>query len=84
MLTPQLGAEVVINWAAAANELSKMLLADLTSGKRKIRNFDQMVTLFNVLANFVTPETLEAAKSFIGLDFSREEADETEPNGTAP
>jgi hypothetical protein len=78
MLAPQMGSEVVINWTAAANEWSKNLLEAIQGGKMKPKNFDQTVTLFNVFANFVTPETLEAAKSFIGGNFGRDDLEPEE------
>lgn len=78
VLTPQMGSEVVINWTTAANEWSKNLLEAIQNGKMKPKSFEQAVTLFNVFANFVTPETLEAAKSFIGGNFGRESGEPEE------
>lgn len=75
VLAPKLGKEVVINWSIAAQEMSKQLVQEILGGKLRPRNFSEVIDLFNVLSNLVTPETLEAVKQSVSGYFDAGEGE---------
>ena len=74
----QHGTEVVINWVQSLVKLSELAFEKITSGTVEIRNLGQLLEVINVLGNFVTPETIQAAREFTSGDFGRKVGEPTE------
>jgi hypothetical protein len=67
----QHGTEVVINWVQSLVKLSELAFEKITSGTVEIHSLGQLLEVINVLGNFVTPETIQAAREFTSGDFGR-------------
>lgn len=66
------GRDVVVNWVRTLSKLSELAFEKVSGGQIEIRNLTQLLEVINVLGNFVTPETIEAAREFTRGDFGRE------------
>lgn len=73
------GTEVVVNWVQSLVKLSEIAFEKVTSGTVEIRNLSQLLEVINVLGNFVTPETIQAAREFVSGDLGKPV---NEPEGT--
>lgn len=74
----QYGADTVVNWVKSLAKLSELAFAKVSSGDVEIRNLSQLLDVINVLGNFVTPETVQAAREFTSGDFGQPAQRESE------
>jgi hypothetical protein len=69
------GRDVVVNWVRTLAKLSDLAFEKISSGEIEIRNLGQLLEVINVLGNFVTPETVQAAREFTSGDFGQHQHD---------
>jgi len=67
----RVGSDVVVLWVRSIAKLAEMAYSEIEEGRHKPRNLEQLLEVIGVLGNFVTPETVQAAREFTRGNFGQ-------------